>query len=652
MRITRALAFTVSFQICATASLAAEPAPELPVETFFQEPAMSGLQFSPNGRRIVCLVPYNDRSNLVVIDLEKGTKNLLTNFNDRSIIGIIWASDDRILFSVDRQGNEEPETYAVNADGSDKSILPFDVPVSLLARLKDDPRHILVQAGITSRDSRDVAKMNLKTGKLSPPIARAPGVITSYTVDRDQVPRVAIATERQTQRRRILYRPSRGGEWKEIASFGFDESSWMPVAFDGDNRTLFVSSDIGRRTRAIYRFDTETMRMESTPVCADDTYDAGSVIYDEARRKVVGFRYSADRERFVWIDPEIREIHARMEASLPDTIHRPYQFSEDGSRIIFYSYSDRDPGVYYLYDRVRKKVSEVGVVNPKVNPEDMAVVTPVSYRARDGLTLHGYLTVPKGREARNLPLIIHPHGGPYGPRDEWLFNPEVQFYANRGFAVLQVNFRGSGGFGYWFEQAGWKKWGLEMQDDLTDGVKWAIAKGIADPERVVISGASYGGYAAMAGLVYTPELYCAGINYVGVVDIEDLVPKGVASSDLFWFNSRIANLNDAADRRRVHETSPVNFAERIQAPVLMAYGRNDPRVRISHAYDIERALKRAGKPYKLIIEEGEGHGFESERKRIAFYKEIDAFLKQHVLVPRGKTDIGDTKVVQQPAETE
>ena len=616
--------------VLAAAPALATPPPVLPVEVFFDTPAMSGIEFSPDGKRLLCLVPFEGRQNLAVIDLEKGTKNLLSSFKDKDVSGPFWANDERILFSVDDAGKEEFEFYAVNPDGSDPTILAPGRSTSILRRLPDDKRFLLVQAAITNNDWWDVAKMDLKTGKLSTPVAKAPGNVEFYVLDRANVVRLAVVRDWTTNTNRVLYRESDGQEWREIASCGFDQPGWEPIAFDGDNRTLFVWSDIGRKTRAVYRYDTATGTLESTPVFGDDTYDVQSVIYDESKQKVVGITYPGDRRRFHWLDDEFKAIHARIEQSLPDTVHSPTQISADASRILFYSYSDRDPGVYYLYDRKRQKLSELAVIKPKVDPGQMSVMKPVTYQARDGLTLHGYLTLPAGREAKDLPLIIHPHGGPYGPRDNWGFNAEVQFYANRGFAVLQVDFRGSGGYGQWFEAAGFKRWGLEMQDDLTDGVKWSIAQGVADPKRIVISGASYGGYATMAGLVYTPELYAAGINYVGVVDIRNLIPKTAPARRLHWMHTRLGNLANDDDRKRIHETSPVNFPERIRVPVLMAYGSNDPRVRIDQANDIERALKRSKVPYELIIERDEGHGFRKEQKRIAFYSRIDSFLKKYV----------------------
>jgi dipeptidyl aminopeptidase/acylaminoacyl peptidase len=611
------------------------PVPELPVEELFQAPAMAGLQFSPDGKRILCLVPHQGRMNLAVIDLEKKSKNLLSSFDDKDANSPFWASNDRILFFADRDGDENFDIYSVNADGSDPAMISPDRSVRLLRRLKDDPTSILVQAAITHGDWFDVAKMNLKTGKLSQPIAKAPGPVSYYVLDHDNQVRFAVLSDPHARVNRVLYRESDRAEWRDVANFAFGHASWRPIAFDADNRTIYVSSDLAQKTAGIFRYDTSAPNINFEKVFTDPTYDVEGVIVDESTNKVIGITFDGDRQRFHWLDAEMAAVHRRLEQSLPDVVHSPVQTSDDGSRIVFYSYSDRDPGVYYLYDRKRQRVEELAVVNPKIDPAQMAAMKPISYNARDGLKLHGYLTLPPGREPKNLPAIIHPHGGPYGPRDEWRYNAEVQFYANRGFAVLQVDFRGSGGYGYWFEEAGFKKWGLEMQNDLTDGVKWLVDQGIADPKRVVISGASYGGYAAMAGLVFTPELYVAGINYVGVVDIRNLIPKAVPASRMYWMHTRLGDLSKAEDRKRIHDTSPVHFADRIRAPLLMAYGRNDPRVTIDQGHDIKRALERAKVPHEFIIEKEEGHGFRNEAKRIAFYKRVDAFLKAHV--PSGES---------------
>lgn len=638
---------------------------ELPVKTFFQAPVIASLTFSPNGKYIACLVPFEHRMNLAVIDLEKGTKNLLTNFKDRQATQPSWASDDRILFRVDDDGKESFALYAVNRDGKDPVVLASgyskadsneEVNVrfrSVLGRIEGDPKNILVLANITYRDWSDVATMNLKTGTMTK-LIEAPGNVDYYL--RDHAGQVRIAVIQKEQTRRVLYRETKTQRWVTLGEHHMDAPGWEPLAFDGDNQTLFIWSDVGRKTKAIYRYDTAE-RKQLGLVFADDTYDAleangaaatsfsSNLIVDPVKKKIVGLSYSADRTRFHWIDDEMRKIQEKLEASLPDTVHRPRQFAADGSKIIYLSTSDRDSGVYYLFDRQTQKVNELAVIKPGIDPDRMAAMKAVTFPARDGLTLHGYLTLPRGRPAKNLPLILHPHGGPFGIRDEWNYNDEVQFYANRGFAVLQVNYRGSGGYGRAYEAAGFKKWGREMQDDLSDGVKWCIAQGIADPARVVISGASYGGYATMAGLTLTPELYCAGINYVGVTDIELLIPREAPPDRMYWRNTRLGKLSDPADKKRLYDTSPVHFADRINVPLLMAYGKNDPRVHIDHGFDMERALKKAGKSYEMIIEADEGHGFRKEESRIAFFEKVDVFLKKNVLARLGTVQVGPIQVL-------
>ena len=650
----------------ALAQPAVPPAPEPPVRTFFQAPSIASLTFSPDGKRIACLVPYEHRMNLAVIDLEKGTKNLLTNFKDKQATRPQWANNERILFQVDDGGRESFALYAVNRDGADPQVLASGYSKEgtndemnvrfryVLGRIEGDTKNILVLANLTYRDWSDVARLNLKSGTITK-LIEAPGNVDFYV--RDHTGAVRLAVLQTEQMRQVLYRDATENVWHPLGEHHVDQPGWEPIAFDGDNRTLFIWSDVGRKTKAIYRYDV-FQRKQLDLVFADDTYDAldanaaasptpvPSTIFDPSKNKIVGLSYSADRTRFHWLDPDMERIQQKIEKSLPDTVHRPRQFTEDGSKIIYFSSNDRDPGVYYLYDRTRQKLNELAVVKPVIDPDKMAPMRPIEFAARDGLQLHGYLTLPKDRPAKNLPLILHPHGGPFGIRDEWAYNDEVQFYVSRGYAVLSVNYRGSGGYGFDFERAGFKQWGLKMQDDLSDGVKWAVAQSIADPGRVVISGASYGGYATMAGLTFTPELYCAGINYVGVTNLilrAQQMDENPAAK--LWHEIHVGNLDSG--RQRLIDTSPVNFADRVRAPVLMAYGKNDPRVHIDHGYDMERALKKAGKTYEMIIEEDEGHGFRMEEKSIAFFTRVDEFLKKNVV--KADVKIGPTKVIEMPA---
>lgn len=677
LRLTLAAGLVALFAL----RVSAAPPPELPVSTFFKKPSMTSLRFSPDGKRIACLIPYERRMNLAVIDLEKKTKVLLTNFKDNDVGSLRWVGNDRLIFTQDVDGQEVPAVMAVNRDGTNPAkLFGYDSTANssvvnarfrgLLVPVEDDPKSMLVLAGLSGSQGPDVGKMNMSTGRISMHVPN-PGFVTRWVLDRKG--QVRIGVSRKDGRTEILHRPAGGSGWETLDNGMSGEpdaeseatavGTWSPIGFDGDNRTLFVSSRVGRDRSAVYRYDTETRKLGGL-VVEDEVYDVTDanpdynpfplrgLIYDDVKGKVVGFAYRRDKPTVVWFDDDFARMQKQFDASLPDTVNFILAASDDATKQLVLAQSDRDPGVYYLFDRVKKKLEELAVVKPGIDPDQMAAMQPVSFTARDGLLLRGYLTLPKGREPKNLPLIIHPHGGPYGIRDDWVYNAEVQFYANRGFAVLQIDYRGSGGYGAKFERDGYHKFGLEMQDDLSDGVKWAVDSGLADPQRVVISGASYGGYATMAGLAFTPELYCAGINYVGVTNLTSQWGKYKGTdAQLGVIHRLFGDMDKAADRKRAYDTSPVNFADRIRAPVLMAYGMNDPRVKIDQGYDMESALKKAGKSFEMLIERDEGHGFRKEELSIAFYTKVDEFLKKHVPAPgANNVKIGPAKTIEMPAK--
>lgn len=637
--------------------------PELPVEALFSQDAISNVRFSPDGRYIAALQPWERRMNLIVVDLQKMQKTQVTSMKEQDVASFFWASNTRIIFAMDEDGEENFKLFAVNADGSEPEPLSKVRGFGFVARIHGDDQNVVIQGYLDRKRVPDLYHFNLKTGRTKL-IARNPGSFNDWVVDRSGAARFGITADQG--KTSISYRADAKSEWKQIATFADGEPYWSPLEFDGDNRTVYVATNIGRKTLAVQKLDAQTLQFGEI-VHADDTYDvaAGSfnngeqLIYNEGLNKVVGLTYQGARPETVWFDKFFAETQKALDRVFPDRLVRIMEASADNSRLLVVSHGDRVRADYYIYDTKRRSIEQLASAIPGLKAQQLAQVHPFSFSARDGLKLHGYLTLPTGREMKNLPLVVHPHGGPYGPRDTWRYDPEVQFYANRGFAVLQVNFRGSGGYGDWFEHAGRKKWGLEMQDDITDAVKWVLAQGIADPKRVLISGASYGGYATMAGLVYTPELYCAGINYVGVTDIAMLVDNpGLGQHDgrngEWW---RRTYLGDPyKDAERIKATSPVNFGDRVRVPLLMGYGKNDPRVEIAHGANMVRALKAAGRvegrDFWYYVESHEGHGFRKEETRIAFYKHIDEFLKTQVLGRTSSQEFrgGDIRVLEMPAK--
>lgn len=629
--------------LTALAATAATPVPpELPVDAFFGNPAISQLRFSPGGQYLAALMPQERRMNLVVMDLRTRNKSFITAFKNFSVSSFRWANDDRLVMLLDDDGDEDFLAFAIDRDG--RNFDRLERASDIVRRDVRNPRRVIVYSNPTVSNRPDPCWMDLKTGKLTS-IAKNPGNVDGWILDRANVARIALASEGLT--RSILYRDRDGEPWRTLATFADGEKRWWPLQFDADNRTLYVKADLGRKTFAIRRYDTRTHQLGEILV-ADDTYDVDEVVWSESRQRIVGVTYEAARTEVRWLDDTFAERQRIIDASLPATLNTQLEATDDGSKIVVFSRSDREPGVYYLFDGNRRKLEELAVVRPNLDPQHLAPMRLVTYRARDGLAIHAYLTLPVGREPKRLPLIINPHGGPFGPRDQWRFNPEVQLLANRGYAVLQPNYRGSGGYGDEFERLGYRQWGRAMQDDLSDAVQWAIGEGIADPARVAIVGASYGGYAVMAGLAFTPGLYCAGVNYVGVTDLV-LRAKQFRSSEFRreWMKTRVGDLyEDAAELRA---RSPVFFADQIQAPVLLAYGRTDPRVTREHGDDMKAALTRHGKTFEFLIEGEEGHGFRKEEKSIGFYTSVDRFLKQHLPPPGGTVRVGPATVIGMPA---
>ncbi len=623
------------------AAAAAAPAEELPVEYFFRNPEFSSLQISPDGRYLGAIVPVGGHRNLAVLDLENMQARAVTTLTRTDVDGYQWASAERLLFFLDSDGNEAFGIYAVSRDGSKPRALvePGEgitvVPrqATVIDRLRDDPDHVLITYNERRRLEPDVFRLNVWTGRMKR-VARNPGKVVGWLPDQAGRVRVAIATTDDLVTR-ILYRAEEDADWQTLAEFPWLAHGWRPLALDHDGRTLYVASTMGRDTAALQVYDLRERRLGAV-LFAPDGVDLSGFWYSRHRHLPVAALYSDDRPRIHYLDREFAGLQAAIDRVLPETLNRVVNMSDDEQRLVVLATSDRHRGTYYLLDRKAAKLRKLVDVADWIRPADMVEVRPIRYRSRDGLTIHGYLTLPKDREAKDLPLIVHPHGGPYGVRDQWGFNPELQFLANRGYAVLQMNYRGSGGYGKTFQEAGYRKWGLEMQDDITDGVRWAIDQGIADPDRVCIYGASYGGYAAMAGVTLTPELYACGIDYVGVVDLEMLY-KWDARATRYgaaylenWFKRAVGDIHDPEDLERLRATSPIRHVERIRAPLLVVHGARDRRVEIKQARVLLKALERHDKPHVSLIAPDEGHGFRGEANRLELYETMDGFLKQHL----------------------
>ena len=620
----------------------AAAAAELPVEDFFRNAEFAQVQVSPDGDYFAVVAPVQGRRNLVILDAETFKAWPVTNLGPKQtdIAGYTWVNNDRLVYLVDADGNEAFSMYAVDRDGRNPRVLFegatgvtfFPSQMSILDLLEDEPDYILVTSNEDRKAYPDVYRMNVKTGKKRKAILN-PGWVRGWLADNDGVVRVGFSDTGEPGKlvTRIMYRADEKAEWVALDEFGWMEASWTPVAFTADNKQLYVLSNVGRDTQALYLYDPEK-REFGEMIFGHDAVDVAGPMITRKGRELIGVAYTTDKPRWHFVDEAWRKLQAGVDQALPDTVNAMTSMGGDDDRIIVTAYSDRAPPTYYLLDRTKRSMEVLFASREWIDPAKMAEVRPVTYKARDGETIHGYLTLPPGREAKDLPLIVNPHGGPYGVRDEWGFNPELQFLANRGYAVLQMNFRGSGGYGRRFMEIGYGRWGLEMQDDVSDGVAWAVGEGIADPDRVCIYGGSYGGYATMAGLTMTPELYRCGVNYVGVVDLEMLYEwDSQVEAAAAWFRKAVGD--PATDAERMKATSPIHLVENLRAPLFVVHGERDPRVEIRQARTLIDALEEHGKDFQVMIKKDEGHGFAKESNRIELYKAMDAFFKAHLAGP-------------------
>lgn len=617
------------------------------LEHYFKKPQYAGFQLSPDGKKIGVLAPYKDRMNIVVMNLENMDGQFVTNVDEQDVNGFMWANNDRLLFFMDKDGNESLGLFAVNADGSKPKVLsePADQQIragaraviryaQVIDRLRSDSDHVLVISNERRASNPDVYKMNIHNGRKFL-LHKNPGDVQGWFTDYDG--KVIGASFLEGVEGGFLMLNEETGEFEEFVRSRYDQHSFTPVALKGDGTTGYVSSYLTpdgapRDKAAIYEYNFETHEMGDL-VFEHDRVDAGGVATSDLNRDIIAVGYAFGKPEVKYVDERWKAIMAGINQALPDTFNVMSSMDDQETIGVVTAYSSTQPAVYHLYDFEERTLKFLAENRPWVKPEEMAEMQVIEFTARDGMPMQGYLTLPQGSDGKNLPTVVHPHGGPWA-RDGWGYNPTIQFLASRGYAVLQVNFRGSTGFGFQHQLASRKQWGQAMQTDISDLLAWAVDQGISDPERVCIFGASYGGYATMAGLTFSPELYKCGINYVGVTDL--VVFQQTAPDAWEGFMDYIIEMvgDRKKEREFLEQWSPSKNAHKIEAPVFMAYGQRDPRVHIDNLKVMEKALKKQGKKkgvdYEVMVKSDEGHGFAKQENQYDFYGRVETFLAEHL----------------------
>lgn len=602
-----------------------ETASQIPLRDFFRNPELSSLELSPDGKQVAFLAPVERRLNLFVQEVSGENPRQVTDVRDRDIGGYFWKNANTLIYLKDDGGDENYHLYAVDiVSGQTRDLTPFPgVRSGIVDDLEDIEDEVLIDMNQRRLDVFDVYRLNVKTGEMTL-VAENPGNYIGYLTDHAGKVRVALAKDAEQNRNILLYRDTEQQEFRPIITTGFKDQV-SPYFFSADNRHLYATSNIGRDRKALVLIDPATGK-EIQTMFAHPEVDVGGAGWSRLRKVLTSVGYTTDKSHRHFFDDKIRKIYATLEKQLPGYEVALTSIDKAEEQFVVRTYSDKSRGAYYLFNAKTGALKKWRDLSPWLNEQDMADMRPISFKSRDGLTIHGYLTLPKGKEARNLPVVVNPHGGPW-VRDTWGFNSEVQLLANRGFAVLQMNYRGSTGYGRAFWEAGFKQWGRKMQDDITDGVEWLIKQGIADPKRVAIYGGSYGGYAVLAGLAFTPEVYACGIDYVGVSNIFTLM-KTIPP---YWkplmaeFYEKVGH--PEKDEELLRSVSPVFHADKIKVPLFIAQGARDPRVNKAESDQMVAALAARGVKVEYMVKDNEGHGFRNEENRFEFYEAMEKFLQ-------------------------
>ena len=604
-------------------------ASDIPIEDFFRNSALFGYRVSPDGKKLALLKPWKNRMNIFVHPTENPANLKQVTFNDdRDIHQIMWKGNDTVLYERDDNGDENDHVFAVNLiTGQKKDLTPF---AQTKASLNDDLEDVSDTDVIIAHNQRDkevfdLYRVNVFTGE-SKMVAENKKKIETWLIDHGGEVRGGVASDGVTA---VLYfEKTKGKGFEPIFKTNF-RNAFDPIGFTADNKRLYVSSNLGRDLAAIIEVDPlkPIKAGVGKKIFSHPRYDVKTANYSKVRQALSSVTVITDRSETKFFNPDDQKDWDFLQKQVGNAIMA--NDSADENLWVIKTVSDTSRGAYFMFDRKAKKVTALGEVSPWIQSDLMSEMKTINYLSRDGLAIEGYLTVPRGREAKNLPVVVNPHGGPWS-RDDWGFDPTVQFLASRGYAVLQMNFRGSTGYGRKFWEASFKQWGKKMQDDVTDGVHWLVKKGYADSKKVCIYGASYGGYVVLAGLAFTPDLYACGIDYVGVSNLftmqEDMPPYWKSFAEMQY--AMVGH--PVKDKALLHAASPVFFADKIKAPLFVAQGANDPRVRKSESDQIVEAMRKRGVEVQYMVKDNEGHGFHNQENRFEFYRAMEAFLAKHL----------------------
>ncbi len=600
--------------------------PLIPLEVLFGDAKIANVKISPDGRFVSYVAPFEGLKNIWVQDLESGEKWPVTRDREREVAWYNWMwNGEQIIYYQDIDGDENFRIFAVDFRGKEepKLLTPeTDVQALMVKNHPDFPDEMLIQMNERDRRFMDIYRLNTRTGELNM-VFRNDVSAMSFVGD-EKLHLAAYTAPLETGGLSIYAR--RNGKFEHLMDVS-QEDELATYLLEARNGKLYMLSSVNRNTNALVEIDLSTL--EEKTLASDDEFDLSPILlFHPYARKPEAVGVIRDKLEWIVLDSELEDDFKRIGELEPGYFTVTSRDKDNRLWLIEFQ-GDRQSVHYYIYDRNSGKGKLLFVSRPELEKYTLAEMKPIKYTARDGLTIHGYLTLPPGKEPKKLPTVVLVHGGPWW-RDTWGYNPMVQWLANRGYAVLQVNYRGSTGYGKAFINAGDREWGGKMQDDITDGVKWLIEQGIADPERIAIMGGSYGGYATLAGVAFTPELYCCGVDIVGpsnlITFINSIPPYWKPYLNMLY--KRIGH--PEKDEEFLKSRSPLFSADRIRVPLLIGQGKNDPRVKRTESIQIVEALKKRNIPVEYVEYPDEGHGFMKAKNRLDFFRRADKFLAKYL----------------------
>ncbi|MEO8794287.1 MAG: S9 family peptidase [Daejeonella sp.] len=598
---------------------------QISLETFFKNPEKSNFAISPDGKYISYLKPYHNRLNIFVQSVDGNEVIQLTQDTLRNISYYFWGNNNEILFIKNYEVDENPILQAVQRDGKNTRTLISYKNTRINLITTDAAKNGEILVALNARDSTvfDAYRMQIKDGKLKQ-LVKNPGNITEWFADPSGKLRMAIASDGVYET--LLYRNSENEDFRPIVKNNF-KTTIAPVGFSS-NQAIYALSNRHRDKSALVEFNCRNGK-EIRVIYSNPEVDVTEAELSAIDNKLEYAVYETWKKQRFYLDAGVKEMYQHIEKQLPKTEIRITDRDAAEDKFIVRTYTDRNPGTYYLYSKKANTLQKLSDLNSSLQPNNLSEMKPITFKTRDGVIINGYLTLPQGKQINNLPFVVIPHGGPTA-RNSWGYNAEVQFLASRGYGVLQMNYRGSAGYGKQFWIAGFKEWGGIIQNDITDGTEWLIRTKIADPKRIAIYGVGFGGFSALSGLCFNSDLYACGASYSGFINlftyVKAIPPYYKPYQQMYY--EMVGNPETDGDYFR--NVSPVFHTDKIKVPVLIAQGTKDPRVNVNETNQFVKELKKRQIPATYLIKENEGHLFKKQENKIEFYKELEAFLKNNM----------------------